>query len=68
MGIRILQVNIRNWKSNKYNFQVMSAGHNPDIILLNETALPADGKIRMLGYYSLSKCNGPYTGVAILIK
>ena len=68
MGIKILQVNVRNWKSNRYNFQVMNATHNPDIILLNETAMPENGKIKMLGYYSLSKSNGPHTRVAILKK
>ena len=68
MGIKILQVNVKNWGTNKYNFQVMCSQHNPDIILLNETSLPVNKTTNIRGFTSIDKANGQYTGVSLLIK
>ena len=46
----------------------MSSQHDPEIILLNETALPEEGYAKILGYKSLNKSQGRFTGVSILIK
>ena len=68
MGLKILQVNIRCWKTNSYNFQVMCSKHNPDVILLNETSLQAGSNAKIFGYYSINTSNGPGSGSTILIK
>ena len=68
MGLKILQVNIRNWRSNYYNFLVMCSQHNPDIILLNETSLAPGSKANIYGYTSINYSEGQYSGSSILIK
>ena len=35
--LRILEINIKNWKKNRYLLQCELPNINPDIILVNET-------------------------------
>ena len=55
MGLRVAQVNIRNWKSNKYLQQCELPNINCDILLLNETGVVYDNKVKLFGFKSLSK-------------
>ena len=63
----ILQVNIRNWYTNKYKFEVDIHNYSPDVILLNETS-STDNQIKLKGYIVTQFCDELYSGVAILIK
>lgn len=65
--LTVLQVNIRNWYSNKYIFETDLANYPPDVILLNETSA-VDNKIKLQGYYVSQICNEQFSGVAILVK
>ena len=68
MGIVVYQVNIRNWKKNKYPLSIDIHNYNPDVILLNETSTNPDLPIKLQGYQAVNKSNGPNSGVAILIR
>ena len=68
MALCLLQINIRNWNKNRYLLQCELSNSNPDIILVNETGLVKNNRIKIQGYNSLSKSLSPYSGVAILIK
>ena len=68
MVLTIYQLNIRCWNTLKYPLTVDISNYSPDLILLNETGLPALDIPNIQGYTSLSKSNGRYTGAAILIK
>ncbi|MEL7309653.1 MAG: endonuclease/exonuclease/phosphatase family protein, partial [Pseudomonadota bacterium] len=62
-----MQLNIRNWYSNKYLLSVELGNCSPDVILLNETSAP-NNDIKLRGYYVIQYCAERYSGVAILIK
>lgn len=68
MGITVYQINVRNWKSNKYALSVDIHNYNPDIILLNETSVNPNDAITLDGFQSITKSNGAYSGVGVLIK
>ena len=68
MGITVYQINIRNWRKNKYPLSVDISNYNPEIILINETGQANPSQITLQGYESISANNTPYDGVAILIK
>ena len=68
MGLTILQSNIRNWKKNKYLLSVSLADSNPDVILLNETGINNEDRIKLYGYRAIEKNIEAFSGVAILIK
>ena len=63
----ILQLNIRNWYTNKYKLEVDIHNYSPDVILLNETS-STDNHIKLKGYMVTQYCNELYSGVAILVK
>ena len=63
----ILQLNIRNWNSCKYNFEADLHNYSPDVILLNETS-STNNQIKLKGYYVTQFCDVLYSGVAILIR
>ena len=68
MGIKILHVNIRNWRSNNYLLKCSLSDSNPDIILLNEISLNNNVIPKIHGYSCNFKCNERYSGVAIFVK
>ena len=68
MGIKILHVNIRNWKSNNYLLKCSLADSYPDIILLNEITLNKNIIPKIRGYTCNYKCEERYSGVAIFVK
>ena len=68
MGCTLFQVNIRNWKHNKYPLSVSLPDYNPDILLLNELGTNNNQKIKLHGYNSLEKAIEAYSGTAILVK
>ena len=68
MDLVLLQLNIRNWRANKYNFSVELSNYSPDVILLNETSATAPDEIKLYGYKVIQSCLEPFSGVAILIK
>ena len=68
MGIKVLHVNIRNWKSNNYLLKFSLSDSNPDIILLNELSLDNNVVPKIKGYKVCFKCIERYSGVAILVK
>ena len=47
---------------------VSLSNSNPSLILLNEINLAPSKKLTLQGFTALHKCEGPYTGAAILIK
>ena len=68
MGIRILHVNIRNWKSNNYLLKCSLSNSNPDVILLNEISLSNNLIPKIRGYSCNFKCEERFSGVAIFVK
>ena len=68
MGLTIYHLNIRNFNKFQYNLTIDLNSYSPDIILLNETGLEPLFNPRLLGYQSISKSQGLYSGVAIFIK
>ena len=68
MGFTLLQVNIRNWKQNKYLLSVSLPEHNPDILLLNELGATNEQTVKLFGYNAIEKSVEAFSGVAILIK
>ena len=65
--LNIVQLNIRNWNSNKYLFMVEMSQNSPDVILLNETS-NINNNIKFFPYYTIQNCKEHFSGVAILIK
>ena len=68
MALCVLQINIKNWKKNKYFLQCELSNSNPDIILINETGEVPNNNLKLYGYRSITKSLGTFSGVAILIK
>ena len=68
MGISVLHINIQNWFKHRYILQTSLPIYNPDVILLNEISINSSSSLFLQGYNSFVKCNGQYSGVAILIK
>ena len=68
MGIVIYHLNIRNWKRNKYSLSIDINNHNPDIILLNEISTNPEQSVKLEGFNTISKSNGPNSGVAVLVR
>ena len=66
MDLTVLQLNIRNWKTNKYLFSVDLSNYHPHVILLNETSC-TENNIKLRGYYVIQNCTERFSGVAILI-
>ena len=68
MALCVLQINIQNWKNNKYFLQCELLNSNPDVILINETGDVPDNNLKLFGYRSITKSLGAYSGVATLIR
>ena len=68
MGLIIYQVNIRNFTKLQYTLATEISNYNPDVILLNETALNPLSHPKIPGYKGVMKSHGQYSGVAIFIK
>ena len=68
MALCVLQVNIQNWKGNKYLLQCELPNSNPDVVLINETGEISDNNLKLSGYKSITKSIEAHSGVAILIK
>ena len=68
MALTVVQINIRNWKKNRYLLQCELANLHPDLILINEIGEIYDNSFKLLGYSSLCKSAGLYSGVGILVK
>ena len=66
--MKILQVNVRCWQTNKYPFTVELSNYNPEIILLNEINLPENSNIKLHNFHSITKAFGNFNGSAILIR
>ena len=68
MGIRVLQVNIRNFRKLKYTFKLIISEHKPDIILLNETGKVDAFQLKIHGYKGFGSNNTDNHGMAIFYK
>lgn len=68
--IKILQQNVRNWKTNKFALYNIYRNIDPDVILINEHGLKEGDKINIFNYnvYQSNKANEQNNGVAIAIK
>ena len=62
MGFTVYQVNIRNFKKNKYLLSADISQYNPDIILLNEVGKMDSLQLKLRGYkgsgINLEECDG----------
>ena len=68
MGFTILHVNIRNFRKNKYSFNITTNDYNPDIILLNETGQVDSSFLKIRGYKGFGTKNNINDGMAIFYK
>ena len=68
MALCVLQINIQNWKKNKYLLQCELPNSNSDVILINETGDVPDNNLKLFGYKSITKSLEAHLGVAILIR
>ena len=68
MGLTIFQVNIRNFKTNKYLLSVEITEHNPDIILLNEIGKMDPLNLKLRGYKGYGINTEICDGMAIFTK
>ena len=68
MGIKIMQINIRNWTKHKYLVEIEAAHNNIDVILVNETGACNNNKVNLSGYKSIAKSVFQHSGTAILVK
>lgn len=68
--ITILQHNVRNWATNKYELYNTYRTIDPDVILINEHSLKNNARIKLFNYdtYQTNKANEQHDGVAIAIK
>ena len=48
--LKILQLNVQHWQTNKTTFYNNIKSEDPDIILLNEHGVKDNGKIKIYGY------------------
>ena len=68
MALKIVQVNIRNWKVNKYFLQCELPNVNPDVILVNETGIVPGDRIKLQGFRAVWSSLVANSGVAILVR
>ena len=68
MGFKILQINIQNFKKNKYPLSIEISHENPDIILLNETGSVSQHHLKLPGFKTVSTHLDNYDGIAIMSK
>ena len=68
MGIKILQVNIQNWKNNNYLLKCSLADSSPDVILLNDLSLNGNAIPKLRGYAGAFKGTEMHSGVAVFVK
>jgi len=68
MALSIMQINIHNWKSNKYTLSVELSKYNTSIILVNELNVPPNYDVKLPGFNVIQKSHGPFTGSAVFIK
>lgn len=54
-NIIVIQHNVLNWRTNKYNLINTYKEIDPHIILLNSHGVKADGTIKMFGYTTYKK-------------
>lgn len=67
-NLKIMQFNIRHYKSNRHFLTQLLQDHNPDIVLLNSTCTNNNIKIKHFGYNSHQTDGDAYDGVAILSR
>ena len=63
-----MQINIRNFKKNKYLLSLEISHHQPDIILINESGITQQNQLKLQGYKGLWLNNLTYYGIAIFYK
>ena len=68
MGLTVMQINIQNFKKNKYLLSIEIAAQQPDIILVNELGVATPTQLKLLGYRGTWINNVEYDGVAIYTK
>ena len=68
MGIKVLQVNIRNFKKLKYSFNLTINEIQPHVILLNETGIADSSQLKIRGYKGFGVNNSEHHGMAIFYK
>ena len=70
VAVKILQSNIRGFNSKKESFKDIVKNTNPDVIILNETALRGSNKAKIDGYFTFQKNRATKAmgGVATLIE
>ena len=68
MALCVLQINIQNWKKNKYLIQCELPNSNLDVMLINETGDIPGNNLKLFGYKSITKSLAANLGVAILTK
>ena len=68
MGLKILQVNIRNFKRNKYPLLLEISNCQPELILLNELGVTWPSLMKINGYKGIWLNNHEYFGIAIFTK
>ena len=66
--LKIVQVNVRHFYNNRHLIYDFLEQENPDVVLLNGTAITNGYKIRFYGYTSRQSADGAVRGTAILIK
>ena len=68
MGLTVLQINIRNFKKNKYLLSMEIADIQPDVILINESGVTQTHQLKLRGYKGIGLNTDKYYGIAIFIK
>ena len=68
MGIKIMQINIKNWTKHKFLSEIEAVHNNIDVILVIETGACNNNKVNLSGHKSISKSIFEYSGTAILVK
>lgn len=69
-AIKILQHNVRNWKTHKCDFYNIYRNEDPDIILINEHELRIAETMNMFNYnvHHSNKSNEYNDGVAVAVR
>ena len=68
MGITVYQLNIRNFRKNKYNLYVDIAKYQPEIILLNETGVVEECQLKIQNYTAHGKTTENNHGIVVFVK
>ena len=66
--LKVVQVNVRHFYNNRHFIYDFLTQENPDVALLNGTAIINGFKIRHYGYTSRQSADGEHRGICILIK